>query len=125
MITRAWFVLPPAQEYYYRNYHIDYQTLPPFKPGCGQEQSRLIDLIYPEHGAVLYLPTGFSGQSEQFVFKAAHARPEATLYWHVDEPLFGRNRRKPSNSVYRRAGETPALTCRQRRQPKKILFEVK
>lgn len=29
MISRPWFVLPPAQEYYYRNYHIDYIPLPP------------------------------------------------------------------------------------------------
>ena len=48
MISRPWFVLPPAQEYYYRNYHIDYIPLPPVKPGCGQDLNRQIELIYPE-----------------------------------------------------------------------------
>lgn len=89
MITRSWFVLPPSQEYYYRNYHIDYRPLPPIKPGCDQEQSRQIELIYPEHNAVLYLPKGFASKPEKFIFKAAHARPDATLYWHIDNTYLG------------------------------------
>ena len=125
MITRAWFVLPPAQEYYYRNYHIDYQTLPPFKPGCGQEQSRLIDLIYPEHGAVLYLPTGFSGQSEQFVFKAAHARPEATLYWHVDDRYLGETVGNHQIACTVGPGKHLLSLVDNEGNQKKILFEVK
>lgn len=89
MITRSWFILPPSQEYYYKNYHIDYTPLPPIKPGCEQTQSHQIDLIYPEHNAVLYLPKGFSGQSEKFIFKAAHARNEAVIYWHLDDSYLG------------------------------------
>lgn len=89
MQARTWFVLPPSQEYYYRNYHIDYQPLPPIKPGCDEEQSRQIELIYPEHNAILYLPKGFSGKQEQFIFKAAHARPDATIYWHIDDTYLG------------------------------------
>lgn len=89
IITRSWFILPPSQEYYYKNYHIDYTPLPPIKPGCEQTQSHQIDLIYPEHNAVLYLPKGFSGQSEKFIFKAAHARNEAVIYWHLDDSFLG------------------------------------
>lgn len=89
MVTRSRFVLPPAQEYYYRNYHIDYRPLPPFKPGCDGAQSRQIDLIYPEHNALLYLPKGFSGEQERFIFKAAHGRDDATLYWHLDDVFLG------------------------------------
>jgi penicillin-binding protein 1C len=89
MVARPWFVLPPSQAAYYRNYHIDYAPLPPFKPGCEQEQSNLFELIYPEHQAVLYLPKGFSGEYEQFVFKAAHTHPEALIYWHIDDTYIG------------------------------------
>ena len=46
MISRPWFVLPPAQEYYYRNYHIDYIPLPPVKPGCGQDLNRQIEKLW-------------------------------------------------------------------------------
>ena len=58
----------------------------PIKPGCEQTKSSgQIELIYPEHNAVLYLPKGFSGKREKFIFKAAHAREEATIYWHLDD----------------------------------------
>lgn len=89
MQRRKWFVLPPAQEYYYRNYHIDYTPLPPMKPGCGDPLSSQIELIYPEHHATLYLPKGFSGKQERFVFKAAHARSDATIFWHLDSEFLG------------------------------------
>ena len=89
MVTRSWFVLPPAQEYYYRHYNADYLPLPPWMPGCEPEEDRQIDIIYPEHGAILYLPKGFSGEREKFVFRAAHAREDATLYWHLNETYLG------------------------------------
>lgn len=92
MITRSWFVLPAAEAYYYRNYHIDYLPLPPFKPGCENREGYAVavpELIYPEHNAVLYLPKGFSGQQERFVFKAAHQRPDAIIYWHLDDIYLG------------------------------------
>jgi penicillin-binding protein 1C len=83
------FVLPPAQAYYYRNYHMDYVPLPPLKPGCEQGQSALLDILYPDHQAVLYLPRGFTGEYEQFIFRAAHTRPEAAIYWHIDDVYIG------------------------------------
>lgn len=85
IVTRPWFVLPPAQEYYYRRHNADYTTLPPFKPGCGSSQASQIDIIYPEHGSTLFLPRGFSGERERFVFRAAHAQRNAVIYWHLDD----------------------------------------
>jgi penicillin-binding protein 1C len=89
IVTCSWFVLPPSQAYYYRNYHIDYVSLPPIRPGCEQAQSRQLDIIYPEHNSSLYLPKGFTGELERFVFRAAHTRPEAVLYWHIDDEYLG------------------------------------
>ncbi len=89
IVSHPWFILPPSQAYYYKNYHIDYLPLPPIKPGCDQEQSRMLDIIYPEHNSTLYLPKGFSGEYEMFVFKAAHTRSEATIYWHIDDEYLG------------------------------------
>lgn len=90
MITVSWFTLPPAQEYYYRNNNTDYLPLPPMKPGCESPAERQIELIYPEHNAVLYLPRGFSGEREKFIFRAAHARSDAVLYWHLDGLYLGK-----------------------------------
>lgn len=125
MITRSWFVLPPAQEYYYRNYHIDYVPLPPVKPGCGQDLGRQIELIYPEHNAILYLPKGFSGKQEQFIFRAAHARRDATIYWHLDEGYLGETTENHQISCSVRQGKHLLTLIDDEGNQKKIQFEVK
>ena len=89
MLEAAWFVLPPSQEYYFKNYHADYKLLPSLKPGCEDSEQRQMEIIYPDHNALLFLPRGFSGQSEKFVFKAAHTRSEAVVYWHINETYLG------------------------------------
>lgn len=125
MQTRTWFVLPPAQEYYYRNYHIDYLPLPPIKPGCEEEQSRQIELIYPEHNAILYLPKGFSGKQEQFVFKAAHARPDATIYWHIDDTYLGETTDSHQIACSPQTGKHLLTLIDNQGNQRKIFFEVK
>lgn len=125
MINRVWFVLPPAQEYYYKNYHIDYQPLPPLKPGCGQDESRQIELIYPEHNAVLYAPKGFSGEREKFIFKAAHAKPEATIYWHLDENYLGKTSYHHQMVCKTSAGKHMLTLVDDEGNQRKIMFEVK
>lgn len=125
MISRSWFVLPPAQEYYYRNYHIDYTPLPPIKPGCGQDLNQQIDLIYPEHKAILYLPKGFSGKSERFIFKAAHARRDAILYWHLDETYLGETYETHQISCQVAPGKHILTLIDDEGNQKKIQFYVK
>lgn len=83
-----WFVLPPAQEFYYRRYNPSYQPLPPMAAGCLETENK-IDLIYPTHNMRIFLPVGFSGNREHFVFKAAHNRPQATLFWHINDTFYG------------------------------------
>ena len=125
MIAYPWFVLPPSEEYYYRNYHIDYVPLPPVKPGCGEDRNRQIELIYPEPGAILYLPKGFSDKREQFVFKAAHARPDAILYWHLDETYIGETTDHHQISSSASPGKHRLTLIDNQGNRKTISFEVK
>ncbi len=125
MTTRPWFVLPPAEEYYYQNYHIDYMPLPPVKPGCNEDRSRQIELIYPEHNAILYLPKGFSEKREQFVFKAAHARPDAILYWHLDNTYIDKTTDHHQISCSASHGKHRLTLIDDQGNRKTILFEVK
>ena len=125
MIACPWFVLPPSEEYYYRNYHIDYVPLPPVKPGCGEDRNRQIELIYPEPGAILYLPKGFSDKREQFVFKAAHARPDAILYWHLDEAYIGETTDHHQISSSASPGKHRLTLIDNQGNRKTISFEVK
>lgn len=125
MVARSWFILPPAQEYYYKNYHVDYRPLPPFRPGCDGTQSKQIELIYPEHNAVLYLPKGFSGERESFIFKAAHGRNDATLYWHLDEDYLGETNGQHQIVCRPQAGKHLLTLIDTWGNQRKIMFEVK
>jgi penicillin-binding protein 1C len=89
MLQRSWFVLPPAMEYYYRQQHTDYQPLPAFLPGCGMENGKTFDLVYPEDNAKIYVPLELSGERGRTVFTATCSRADSKLFWHLDEQFIG------------------------------------
>lgn len=124
MQERSWFVLPPAQAYYYKNYHVEYQALPPLKPGCEEDQSRQIAILYPEHQAVLYLPKGFSGEREKVVMRATHARSDATLYWHLDDVYLGETRQIHQMACLVEPGNHILTLLDEDGNRRSILFEV-
>ena len=87
--------------------------------------NRQIELIYPEHNAILYLPKGFSGKSEKFIFKAAHARRDATIYWHLDESYLGETTDNHQISCSVGQGKHLLTLIDNEGNQKKIQFEVK
>lgn len=89
MVNEPWFVLPPVQEYYYRLSHINYRPLPPMMAGCEGADIRPLDIIYPNHGAILYTPVDFEGKRQSIVCEATHHNPDATIYWHLDNVYLG------------------------------------
>lgn len=125
MQERSWFVLPPAQAYYYKNYHVEYQALPPLKPGCEEDQSRQIAILYPEHQTVLYLPKGFSGEREKVVLRATHARSDATLYWHLDDVYLGETRQIHQMACLVEPGNHILTLLDEDGNRRSILFEVR
>lgn len=90
MITKSWFVLPAAQEYYYKTCHAEYHPLPPFREDCCFEATDQIDFIYPEHDAKIFIPRGFDGSLENVVFEAVCRKANATLFWHLDNEYIGK-----------------------------------
>ena len=121
----SWFVLPPAQAYYYRNYHIDYQPLPPLKPGCEEEQSRQMAILYPEHHSVLYLPKGFSHTPEKIVLRATHIRADATIFWHLDDVYIGETQQQHQLACFIEPGNHILTLIDDNGNRRSILFEVK
>ena len=77
------FVLPPAMEWYYRPHHPEYTGATLRRP------SGTVQFIYPQNGALLSAPRQLNGQVEGIVFRAAHHRPDATLWWHLDNTYVG------------------------------------
>lgn len=85
-LLRHWFTLPPRWEWYYKQHHLEYRTLPPFKPGCGGEDMRPpMQFIYPDMNARVYLPRQLDGTPGNITFELAHSRTRATVYWHLDD----------------------------------------
>lgn len=80
------FVLPPVMEWYYRPYH------PEYTGATARPASTAVQFIYPQSGAVLSIPRQLSGEKEGIVFRAAHHRPDATLWWHMDNSYIGETR---------------------------------
>ncbi|WP_153800639.1 penicillin-binding protein 1C [Foetidibacter luteolus] len=89
MIHQPWFVLPPTIEYYYKQKHAEYKTLPPFMPGCANETMKPLDIVYPGEGARLYVPVDLSGEKGKTVFTATHRNSKGKLFWHLDDEFIG------------------------------------
>lgn len=87
IVRRKWFVLPPAMEYYYRQHHSDYRTLPPMRKDCSQHSDGdlPIQIIYPESNAKIFLPKGFEGERQRMVLEATSRTSGNRLFWHIDD----------------------------------------
>ena len=86
----AWFVLPPLMAYYYKTKNPFYKPLPKLRMDCMGETSVVMDFIYPNDTSTIFLPKDFDGRINELVLKIAHSKPEATVYWYVDEEYMGK-----------------------------------
>ena len=90
MQHKSWFILSPAMEFYYKQRNIDYIPLPPFKPGCiFSETGKLIEIIYPQPDAKIYVPLEINGERGKTVFAAAHRRAGSKIFWSLDDEFVG------------------------------------
>ncbi|MDR1170123.1 MAG: penicillin-binding protein 1C [Prevotellaceae bacterium] len=92
MVHKPWFVLPPAQEWYYRKHHADYRPLPPIYPHCSIDESSPMQMIYPTYGISVVVTKQLGGEKGKIVLQAAHNRANSTIYWHIDEQYIGETR---------------------------------
>lgn len=96
MRHEPWFVLPPAQEWFYRRRHGDYLPVPPWRSDCAEGavalRPKAMDLLYPRAGADIYVPIGLDARKGRTVFEAVHREPGATVFWHLDDTYLGQTR---------------------------------
>jgi len=96
----SWFILPPAQEYYFRSRNPFYRLLPPIKPGCREDGSlQMIDLVNLRDVAKVYIPYELDGSPGRLVLEAAHRETGAVLYWHLDGTYIGSTSHKHQISL--------------------------
>ena len=80
------FALPPAMEWYYKPHHPEYEGRK------ARARDQVLEFIYPANGTTLYLPRQLSGAAEGAVFRVAHRKTDATLWWHLDQSYIGETR---------------------------------
>jgi penicillin-binding protein 1C len=95
---QKWFVLPPAEEWYYRKWNLNYKPLPlaskgqtsnSYLDGSTSSDSVPFALFNPEQGAQIYIPKEMSGREGRVVFTAAHREADAVIHWHLDSIYLG------------------------------------
>jgi len=97
MRPESWFVLPPAQAYFWKRRHSEYRSLPPWRPDCIASLQQAggeapFELLYPPPGSRIHIPLELSGLRGGAVFRALHSDPQAVLYWHLDSTYLGETR---------------------------------
>lgn len=100
MKHEVFFVLPPAQEWYYKTKNSDYRTLPPVDPRCGMtEGHNPMELIYPQANNTIVIPRKLDQKSNAVVFEAAHHNPQAIIFWHIDGNYIGQTQHKHQMAI--------------------------
>jgi len=93
IINEPWFVLPPAMEYFYRNKHPEYKTLPPVAQGCALSKIiPVMEFIYPTPGIKIFIPRDQTGELTRVIAEVAHRNPSKKIFWHIDEIYIGTTR---------------------------------
>ena len=88
IVNKAWFVLPPVMEWYYKQQHIQYRPLPPYRADCLQGSNlRNLDFVYPKHQSIIYTTKAFGGEQQPFVAKAANR--SGKVFWYLDDTYLG------------------------------------
>jgi penicillin-binding protein 1C len=89
IVTKKWFVLPPVMEWYYKNQHIDYLPLPPYRSDCTGAITAAMDFIYPKTNSKIYLTKNFNSDIQPVILKIAHSNRETEVFWYVDKVYMG------------------------------------
>jgi penicillin-binding protein 1C len=90
MQHKAWLVLPPSMEWYYKSKNPTYKELPPWRNDCAEGSGiKSMELIYPKQFSKIYVPLELDGKRGKTVFEAAHRKKGCTIYWHLDNEYIG------------------------------------
>jgi penicillin-binding protein 1C len=93
IINVTWFVLPPAMEYFYRQKHPEYRSLPPVSPGCPVSKNiPAMEFIYPTPDIKIFIPRDQTGMLTRIIPEVAHRNPSKKIFWHLDETYIGTTR---------------------------------
>ncbi len=110
MTEATWFVLPPIQEFYFKQKTFGHRPLPPLRKDCENPNSvASMDLIYPKINSKVLVPRELDGTTGNTLFEATHRNPAATIFWHLDGKFLAATRKTHKLALNPTAG-THTLT---------------
>ncbi len=126
MIKKSWFVLPPVEEWYYKNHDPFYRPLPPYRKECRNVDPSIpaMALIYPKNYSRIYVPREINGEMGQSVFEVAHRNPSTAIYWHIDNQYIGMTRNIHQMGIRASPGFHDLVLVDENGEVLKIRFEV-
>ncbi len=104
MTAAASFVLPAVQAWYYSRQHADYRGVPSWRPGCGEEDRPMLEVIYPQSGGEIFLPREIGGDRGSIIMEVAHQSPDETVYWHLNGEYIGSTQTFHQQAMHLAAG---------------------
>jgi penicillin-binding protein 1C len=84
--NESYFILPPAMEWFYKQYHPEYTSIPTSK---SNDNTRPMEFIYPENGSKIIIPNQLDGTPGKIIFNLAHYDTETEIFWHLDQDFIG------------------------------------
>ena len=126
-----WFVLPPDQAFYYKQFNANYQPLPEWRDDCASDLSvttetdgNPISLIYPRNNTQIYIPKDLANERSKVVFKAVHRLPSARIFWHLDNTFLGATEDIHQQAIWVNAGTHEITLVDEKGQQVSQTFEV-
>lgn len=87
--SECYFALPPHMEYYYKQQHPEYHSLPVATSAIGIDAQDAFHFIYPADGNVISPAKQMDGTRGGIVCKVAHSCASTELFWHLDGNYIG------------------------------------
>ncbi len=103
-LSKNYFVLPPSWARFYQQRNANYETLPPWHPGCEREE-RGLSIIYPEHHSKIVLPRDRDGRIRELVLQAASSQSGSQVFWDINGLHIGNTRIEHNLGVVLKPGK--------------------
>lgn len=104
MVTKPWFILPPAQAWFYKKYNSDFSLPPDCRDDCNTQAKGHMEMIYPRNFTKVFVPVEIDGQQGKVVFEAAHQNPEMKVFWYLNDEFIGETIRSHQLGLFPLAG---------------------
>ncbi len=80
--------------------------IPEHNPECETRKiTPYLQIVYPNNGAELFVPRDASGEHQKVLLKAAHNKPEAMIYWYLNDKFVTSTKGEHNITADIKAGE--------------------